>query len=358
MGDEIVDTLTNASACEVRELSAPLTFLEIFSRRTKHKNKTAWITHQSTIGISVLVLEGSLAHGFTRQDQTLLAHFRSDHIKTMKFFEGCKIFEMCTNCSSEPPAPAHILECLGLTKQDLADDPLLILDFLKETSCNVTSHAQKEFYISESNLLRVYWDGNVKDVVLRYEFLPFCSNRTFAGSPFGRFCSTGYPNVIFGCNTVYSIYVPLGFSIELQLNVLGLATGALCQNSTLDVVTRNYSIASEVQLMEFCLDASDNPKDSYILQSFQNTLDIRTFSNTDDLHKGFCATYKAVPQDPLRIVGCDYGWVSGDKFCYKVFEERLRWKEADEVCQMKRGRLASITDKGIAHLIDNVILTR
>ncbi|GFW82861.1 uncharacterized protein TNCV_3494311 [Trichonephila clavipes] len=74
---------------------------------------------------------GSLAHGFTRQDQTLLARFQSGHIKTMKFSEGCKSFEMCTNCSSEPATPAHILECLGLTKQDLADDPLLVLDFLK-----------------------------------------------------------------------------------------------------------------------------------------------------------------------------------------------------------------------------------
>ncbi|GFS89402.1 hypothetical protein TNCV_1809361 [Trichonephila clavipes] len=39
----------------------------------------------------------------------------------MKFSEGCKSFEMCTNCSSEPGSPADILECLGLTKQDLAD---------------------------------------------------------------------------------------------------------------------------------------------------------------------------------------------------------------------------------------------
>ncbi|GFW31352.1 uncharacterized protein TNCV_2664521 [Trichonephila clavipes] len=30
---------------------------------------------------------------------------------------------MCTNCSSEPAMPAHIFECLGLTKQDLADVP-------------------------------------------------------------------------------------------------------------------------------------------------------------------------------------------------------------------------------------------
>ncbi|PRD39234.1 UNVERIFIED_CONTAM: hypothetical protein NCL1_02119 [Trichonephila clavipes] len=35
---------------------------------------------------------------------------------------------MCTNCSSEP---AHILECLGLTKQDIADVLLLVLDSLK-----------------------------------------------------------------------------------------------------------------------------------------------------------------------------------------------------------------------------------
>ncbi|GFS88827.1 hypothetical protein TNCV_1000391 [Trichonephila clavipes] len=38
---------------------------------------------------------------------------------------------MCTNCSSEQATPAHILECPGLTKQDLADVPLLVLDYLK-----------------------------------------------------------------------------------------------------------------------------------------------------------------------------------------------------------------------------------
>ncbi|GFU47555.1 uncharacterized protein TNCV_2442851 [Trichonephila clavipes] len=74
---------------------------------------------------------GSLAHGFTRQDQTLLARFLSSLIKTMKFSEGCKSFERSTNCSSEPATTAHILECLGLTKQDLADRTLLVLNFLK-----------------------------------------------------------------------------------------------------------------------------------------------------------------------------------------------------------------------------------
>ncbi|GFV20924.1 RNase H domain-containing protein [Trichonephila clavipes] len=130
-GNEIVDILAKSGACEVSEPSAPLSFLEIFSR-TKHQNKTAWITpppehHWYQCSCPA----GSLSHGFTRQDQTLLARFGSGHIKTRKFSKGCKSFEMCTNCSSEPATPAHILECLGLTKQDLADDPLLVLDFLK-----------------------------------------------------------------------------------------------------------------------------------------------------------------------------------------------------------------------------------
>ncbi|GFV68164.1 RNase H domain-containing protein [Trichonephila clavipes] len=42
-GNEIADTLAKAGACEKPEPSTPLTFLEIFSR-TKHQNKTAWIT--------------------------------------------------------------------------------------------------------------------------------------------------------------------------------------------------------------------------------------------------------------------------------------------------------------------------
>ncbi|GFV13877.1 uncharacterized protein TNCV_523561 [Trichonephila clavipes] len=106
-----------------------LAFLEIFSR-TKHQNKTAWITPEHR-WYQCSRPGSSLAHCFIRQDQTLLARFRSGHIKTMKFSEGRKSFEMCTNCSSEPATPAHILECLGLTKQDLADVPLLVLDFLK-----------------------------------------------------------------------------------------------------------------------------------------------------------------------------------------------------------------------------------
>ncbi|GFU67305.1 hypothetical protein TNCV_3556311 [Trichonephila clavipes] len=54
------------------------------------------------------------------------ARFRIGHLKSKKFFKESKSFEICTNGSSEPTSPADILECLGLTKQDLADDPWLV----------------------------------------------------------------------------------------------------------------------------------------------------------------------------------------------------------------------------------------
>ncbi|GFU24432.1 RNase H domain-containing protein [Trichonephila clavipes] len=129
-GNEIADTLVKADTCEVPEPAAPFNFLEIFSR-TKHQNKTAWITPPEHHWYQCSRPGGSLAHGLSRQDLALLARFRSGNIKSMKFSDGRKSFEMCTNCSSEPATPAHIFEYLGLTKQDLADVPLLVLDFLK-----------------------------------------------------------------------------------------------------------------------------------------------------------------------------------------------------------------------------------
>ncbi|GFY32868.1 uncharacterized protein TNCV_4024921 [Trichonephila clavipes] len=108
-GNEIADTLARADACEVQKPSTLLAFLEIFSR-TKHQNKPAWIIPLEHHWYQCSSPRGSLAHGFTRQDETILARFRSGHIKSMKFSEGRKNFEICTNCFSEPATPDHILE--------------------------------------------------------------------------------------------------------------------------------------------------------------------------------------------------------------------------------------------------------
>ncbi|GFS69328.1 uncharacterized protein TNCV_4011411 [Trichonephila clavipes] len=119
-----------AGSCEVPEPSAPSPFWK-FSLELNTIIRQLELPPSEHHWYQCSSPGDSLAHGVTRQDQTLLAHFRSGHIKTIKLSEGCKSFEMCTICSSELITPAHILECLGLTKQDIADDPLLELDFLK-----------------------------------------------------------------------------------------------------------------------------------------------------------------------------------------------------------------------------------
>ncbi|GFX31653.1 hypothetical protein TNCV_4081771 [Trichonephila clavipes] len=50
---------------------------------------------------------------------------------SLTFVNGIKHFEICTKCSSAQASPGHILSCLGLTRQDLVQDPLLVLDFFR-----------------------------------------------------------------------------------------------------------------------------------------------------------------------------------------------------------------------------------
>ncbi|GFW42169.1 uncharacterized protein TNCV_1206251 [Trichonephila clavipes] len=65
-----------------------------------------------------------------RQEQTILTRFWSGHLRTLTFRDGNKVYPTCVRCSAYLVSPEHILDCLGLSKQDLYEDPLLVLDFL------------------------------------------------------------------------------------------------------------------------------------------------------------------------------------------------------------------------------------
>lgn len=228
---------------------------------------------------------------------------------------------------------------------------------LSRSACDGLSQAQTEFYISDNNVFNVKWDSSVDGVRLKYEFFPLCANRTLGETSSGHFCSPGYPDIFFGCNTSYSINVPLGYSIELQLSVLGVTAGALCQNNSLEVTSQNASHGEKL-LLSVCLDAADGQRDQFNLRTSNNRVDIRIQPKGDMPRKGFCGTYKAIPSDPNLVADCPYSWVSGPKFCYKLFEQKLPWMEAEEKCKAKGGHLASITDNRISFLIDDIIKNR
>ncbi|GFT15885.1 uncharacterized protein TNCV_3314701 [Trichonephila clavipes] len=74
---------------------------------------------------------GSLIRGSSRRDQTTLTRFHSGHLMSLTFVDGINHFEICIKCSSGQASPGHILSCLGLTRQDLVQYHLLVLDSLQ-----------------------------------------------------------------------------------------------------------------------------------------------------------------------------------------------------------------------------------
>ncbi|GFS78016.1 uncharacterized protein TNCV_2028631 [Trichonephila clavipes] len=74
---------------------------------------------------------GYLVWDSSRRDQTALTRFLSGHLMSLIFVDGIKHFEICTGSSSAQASPGYIFSCLGLTRQDLVQDPQLVSDFFR-----------------------------------------------------------------------------------------------------------------------------------------------------------------------------------------------------------------------------------
>ncbi|GBO31503.1 hypothetical protein AVEN_161380-1 [Araneus ventricosus] len=108
--------------------SAPLTFLELFSR-AKSRNKTIWLIPPEHHWYQGSRPCGCLSIDCRRRDQTILARFLSGHIRSLTFSDNSNCFKICPKCTAEQATADHILACLGLSQQDLVSNPLLTLDF-------------------------------------------------------------------------------------------------------------------------------------------------------------------------------------------------------------------------------------
>ncbi|GBM83501.1 hypothetical protein AVEN_199593-1 [Araneus ventricosus] len=129
-GNEIADALAKAGADDVLVPSAPLTYLELFSRG-KGRNKTIWLIPPVRSWYQGSRPGGCLSIDCSRRDQTTLTRFLSGHIRSLTFSDNSKCFEICPKCTAEQATPDHILACLGLSKQELVSNPLLTLDFFR-----------------------------------------------------------------------------------------------------------------------------------------------------------------------------------------------------------------------------------
>ncbi|GFX15418.1 hypothetical protein TNCV_3303471 [Trichonephila clavipes] len=63
-----------------------------------------------------------------RDSQTALARLTRSHLKCLSFESGRKIHPTCKKSCDHPASSDHILRCIGFSKEDLAFDPLIIVD--------------------------------------------------------------------------------------------------------------------------------------------------------------------------------------------------------------------------------------
>ncbi|GBM71247.1 hypothetical protein AVEN_130471-1 [Araneus ventricosus] len=126
--NEIADALAKADADDVSVPSAPLTYLELFSR-AKSRNKTIWLIPPEHHWYQGSRPGDCLSIDCSRRDQTTLTRFLSGHIRSLTFFDNSKCFEICPKCTAEQATPDLIVACLGLSQQDVVSNSLLTLDF-------------------------------------------------------------------------------------------------------------------------------------------------------------------------------------------------------------------------------------
>ncbi|GFW86369.1 uncharacterized protein TNCV_4331531 [Trichonephila clavipes] len=73
----------------------------------------------------------TFTYPFDRASKTAISRLASGHTKSLSFFEGKNTFKFCSKCKVQQFSAEHILDCLGLSREDLYDSPLLVIDFLR-----------------------------------------------------------------------------------------------------------------------------------------------------------------------------------------------------------------------------------
>ncbi|GFW82207.1 RNase H domain-containing protein [Trichonephila clavipes] len=127
--NEIAAALAKDGAAQPTMNSVPLTYSKLLSTYINNKKSTVPLAHH---WYKAKHPGGSLSLQCSRQEQTILTRFRSGHLRTLTFKDGSKVFLTCVRCSAYQAYPEHILDCLGLSKQNLYEDSLMVLDFLRE----------------------------------------------------------------------------------------------------------------------------------------------------------------------------------------------------------------------------------
>ncbi|GFU93289.1 RNase H domain-containing protein [Trichonephila clavipes] len=122
-GNEITDSLAKDSAAQHTMNSAALAFSELHPIFINNKQSTVPPAHH---WYEVKRPGGFFFPSMQQAEQTISGVATSElGLLGME----TKFFPTCVRCSACQESPEHILDCLGLSKQDLYEDPLMVMDF-------------------------------------------------------------------------------------------------------------------------------------------------------------------------------------------------------------------------------------
>ncbi|GFV90260.1 hypothetical protein TNCV_4379751 [Trichonephila clavipes] len=79
--------------------------------------------------LTVVVPSNIIVAGIRRKKQTILTRFRCVFLRTLTFKDGNKVLLIFVRYSAVQASLEHIVDCLWLTKQDLYEDLLMLLEF-------------------------------------------------------------------------------------------------------------------------------------------------------------------------------------------------------------------------------------
>ncbi|GFX17142.1 RNase H domain-containing protein [Trichonephila clavipes] len=128
MSNEMDEKVAEDGTAQHTMNSGALAYLELHSTYINNKQSTVPPAHH---WYETKRPGGALFLQCSRQEKTILTRFRSGHLRTLTFKDGNKAFPTCVRCSACQASPKHIFDCLELSKQDLCEDLLMVLDFLR-----------------------------------------------------------------------------------------------------------------------------------------------------------------------------------------------------------------------------------
>jgi hypothetical protein len=195
-----------------------------------------------------------------------------------------------------------------------------------------------------------------------------CQNLIFSAKPIQQnYCSSqNYSITYLKESEVCFIEIQSNIGSKIELNFTKIITsyisahiGNVCKSEFIEVIVNNdvYNLCGNwTQSDLLLLPSFSSENSSLIIKIYASNNDLITDKLVEH-SLGFCFTYQSLSKSLCQTYK---DWFEGPNHCYKVFNERKTWIEAQNTCRANHlnGNLASITSPKIQKILDQFLINQ